>query len=751
VGKLRSALAAIRRWSRREHEPSDVPPVIERIAKGVAMVASVWFALAVCWEMFGPIGSGHVAASASIAVAGENMWIWKTIAPVLTYQFDAPSGPDFYCHHPWGIFWTTAILVKIFGHHDFVCRLPACFMSALTPPLLYAIGRRIWGPVAGAIACASFVALPIALAFGNFNALEVPVIFGVLVSAWGYLKMLQRFRRRWLVVSVLGLFHAINSDWAAFFYAAPLLVFLLGRGILLNGVWFPTLDRRRFPQWWALAACVAVGILLFYLWRFSVLDQLTHLLEQGRARSAGGALPLAKVLESRAHWIELSFTPLAIFLGKLALPLLCIRLVFLRRDREIFPIAIWTMAFIQYVVFKQGADVHIFWPHYFAPYFALAMGCIAASIQGFVRWVARRFQREALLVGPIVALVFTLPVPLLILPDGITGLKSARETGGRFDEKGLLVHQDLDKVAALRSVKKELAKGTSIQVHDGMKSSWHVDWVLRKPITGGKIPMAKTTGRNQYYLADRRFILGADMKTLADHFEVRGVGPVLFVDRARKAPATGFSMTERNPSWWEWYFLQGNDPIYGVVSDPFVTWELRDHLGQTPNPPPTDPANTLEQRRIAHNVALASGDTALATRLREELERELDGRAATEYSGGTRLIGTHLAKGVVDKLYVFFVAGGPIDPDVVFDIQSTIVEPKTWSLVPSSIRSHAVGMPFDVPTPLWKAGYLYDSVSEIRPRPARSERFTGEFRTRMGGAVPVAAGHRLPTLLRLER
>ncbi len=750
MGRFRSALLGALRRIRREPLPSGVHPRIERVAQIVAVAASAWFALAVCWEMFGPFGNGHVTASLSMGVAGENMWKWHIIAPVLNYSFDAPTNADFYCNHPWGIFWTTAVLVKIFGHHDFVCRLPACFMSALTPPLLYAIGRRMWGPVAGAIACASFVVLPIALAFGNFNALEVPVIFGVLVSIWGYLNMLRGWRLRWMLVSVAGLLHAMNSDWAAYFFAAPLLVFALGRGLLLNGRWYPAVDHRRFAQWWALMSSVAVGVLLFYVWRFSAASQMAHLVQQGATRSAGSELPLEQVLESRAHWIELCFTPLAIFFGKLALPLLVIRLLLLRKDLEIFPLAIWVMAFVQYVVFKQGADVHIFWPHYFAPYFALAMGSIAASVHGIGRLIAIRFGRQGLIVPAVVALALTLPIPLLILPDGITGLKYARMTGSRFDEKGHLIHQDIDKVAALEWIAKRMESRTSVLVHEGMKWSWHVDWALRKPIAAAPVPKGSASGQNQYYLADRRFLLAVDLEDLADRFQVQAVGPVLFVDRAQpKGPVVGYSLSEREPKWWEWYFLQGNDPIYTVVPDPFVTWELRHHLGQEPNPKPTEPATTFEQRRIAHNIAIAGGDLALASRLRQELERELETESKTAYSDGTRLVGTRFTHGAADKLYVLFEAKGPITPDVSYNIESTVEAPKTWSLVAASTRAHTVGMPFDLPTSLWKASYLYDSVTDIRPRPAKIERFRGSFHSRSRGGVPVA-GKTAVTLLTIN-
>ena len=322
-------------------------PRVERVARVVAALASLWFFAAAAWELAGPFAAGHFASSASVGIGGENIFHWGILGPVLEYTLTKPTTALYYCHHPWGIYWTTALLVKVFGHHDFVCRLAPVLFSAATPPLLYAIGRAIWGPVAGALSAASFAVLPIALAFANFNAFEVPTIFGVLLCTWGYVRLSQTWKRRFLVASLVGAFWAVNSDWPGFMFLGVVLAFMLPRGLLLRRFWYAPVDARRFAQWWAIAAAIAVAVLLFYIYEFSHANQLTAFLTQGQVRSSGSAEPLDKVLESRAYWIDVSFTPLAIFLGKLALPLLVLRLVFLRRDLEIFPLAILVMATVQ--------------------------------------------------------------------------------------------------------------------------------------------------------------------------------------------------------------------------------------------------------------------------------------------------------------------------------------------------------------------------------------------------------------------
>src|SRR5262249_4356877 len=148
------------------------------------------------------------------------------------YTTTRPTPAMYYCHHPWGIFWTTAALMKVFGRHDFICRLAPILLSAATPPILSALGRAIWRPAAGAAAAAAFVVLPISLAFANFNALEVPVMAWSLLGLWGFVRMTQAGRLRHLAVALVGSVLSLHADWPAFVLAGTMLGFGLLRGFL---------------------------------------------------------------------------------------------------------------------------------------------------------------------------------------------------------------------------------------------------------------------------------------------------------------------------------------------------------------------------------------------------------------------------------------------------------------------------------------------------------------------------------------
>jgi hypothetical protein len=120
-----------------------------RLCQASAALASVGFALAALWELGDTFGAGHFAAASAVCTAGENMWHWGLGAPVIHELSQAPAPSEFYCHHPWGIFWVSALFMKVFGHHGWACRLPAALQSMLTVPALYFTGRALWGSLAG--------------------------------------------------------------------------------------------------------------------------------------------------------------------------------------------------------------------------------------------------------------------------------------------------------------------------------------------------------------------------------------------------------------------------------------------------------------------------------------------------------------------------------------------------------------------------------------------------------------------------
>jgi 4-amino-4-deoxy-L-arabinose transferase-like glycosyltransferase len=734
-------------------------PREERVARAVTLLATAWFALVLGWELFGPLLAGHYAASAGTGVIADNMLRWRIPGPVWEYTRTRPGPAMYYCHHPWGVFWTTAALMKLFGRHDFVCRLAPVLLSAATPPLLHALGRAIWRPASGAAAAAAFVVLPITLSFANFNALEVPVIAWSLLGLWGFVRLTQTGRRRHLVAALAGSVLSLHADWAAFLLVGAMLAFGLARSHLLRGVFGPIRSERRYAAWWALSATSAVATLLLYVVLFKQSGKLDDLLGSYGMRSSGNAAPLSRVLAERRYWIELSFTPVAIALGKAAAVLAVLRLLVLRREHEVIPLAVLFMATVQYVVFKQGADIHVFWPHYFGAYFALAMGAMVATLAPALAWararVARLRGREAPAGREAESAVLALGCALLplvaIARDAIPALRYARETGGRFNEKGLLIHSDGAKTAFLRFIEPELPRDATIEMHEGMKTTWAQVWALGGRIVAQNRPLPRDLhARPGVYLADTRFLLDNLQGELAERFHVTAVGPFWRVSPGEAAaPIDAFAIEEREPSWWEWYFISGTEPHREIVPDAYRTWELRAHFGQ-PAEAPGEPPRSLEQKRIAHNIAVAAGDSARAASLLAEIERELSPVHA-RFEGGTEIVGTTFHEGARAKLTLYVLAGGPTSADVQLTVTSRVAARAPLSLTMADPTEREVGLPLAIAPQRWRAGFLYSDPVPIRKRPG-AEVFHASFWVRGKGTAlkPISGGAASVKVLALE-
>ena len=702
---------------------------LERACQAVAALASLGFALAAFWELGDTFGAGHFAAASSVCTAAENMWRWGVAGPVIHALGQAPAPSDFYCHHPWGIYWTSALFMKLLGHHAWACRLPAALQSMLTVPALYFTGLALWGPVAGAVAAVSFAVLPIALSFSDYNALEVPAIFGTLLAIWGYARFRQSYRARDAGLSLAGLVYGICADWPVVVFGTGMLSAIFVAVFLLRR-WTVPADRRAMATFWALGVALCMLAVGAHLYAFARLGQLNELFEQGNRRAAGAHIPLAMVLSARKFWIEVSFTGLAIGLGKLALPMLGLRLLLRRTELEALPLAVFAMALFQYVVFKQGADIHIFWPHYFALYFALACAGMAQTALDLLRLSSRKFPRSArpaLAYGVLGAFVL---LALAILPDGLRALHYAHRSGGRFNESGRLIKPDKDKVAALEWLTRRWAPNAGVLLHPGMRQSLWVDWSLQRPVTTiTHLPSGTGTARDRYYVADLRFMSGAEQDTLAASFASTAVGPFLAIDRALPAGELhAFDISRVEPSVLEAYWVSSSHALRDVSPDPFLTWELKDRFQLAPNPPPTAPPKSFEQLRIAHNIAVSRGDGRGADQWLAALLEGCDRSRTLGFGSGNTLLATRLERGrsLVFSVYVLAAGADPREPELA--MRSEITAAAAASLVdPDAVRAE-VGMPFTIPASRWKSGYVYSSVTEIIRR-IGEERWTGRFRT----------------------
>jgi hypothetical protein len=741
--------------SRATHTAAATRAIGERVAPIIVAVATVWFAVALSWGLFGRIAAGHDSVIAARGIVADNMLAWHIWGPVRQYTTEKPTPDLYYGHHPFGSFWLVAAFAKLLGRHAFVPRLVPVVMSTATPPLLYGVGRGLWGPLPGALAAATYAVLPITLAFGNFPGFEVPLVFGCLLATWGYLRYAERWEPRWLAVSLLGVAFATNSDWEANVFLGVVLVVLCVTALWAPTRWFRPVPVRSFMRWWGIAVGIMAVTLVAYAYNLIRAAGIDSIVTEAGKRARGNTTPLSYVLDMRRYWIDVTFTPVAIGFGKLATAVLAVRVLLLGRVLEIFPLAIGMMAAVQYLVFKNGADVHIYWPMPFAPYAALAVAAVAASVLEALPWFCRQIERERYLplARVVVASLFML-VPLAILPDGVRALRYARVSGGRFNEKGKVIYRDLDKITALDWMASRMAPARWVSlVHDSMHPTWALDWALHRPLKKvDKVPIGPATSDERYFFADMRFLGPDDQKQIASSFHVVAIGPFLFVDRALPpAPIDGYSFVAREPTPLEWYFVSGTDPVRTVRPDPWYTWELRDHFGQSPNPRPQDAPRTTEDLRIAHNAALAAGDDERARDLQQRLVDRIRVSVAVPFNDGTQLLGEELIPGAAPVLALYFKAVGPARGEIQFRIDSQVVSRPAFSLVGADPATRQVNEPFPLPAKAWKRGYIYSLRNEIRQRPG-AERFTGYFESpdRHGPGPQPANGIDSITLLDLK-
>jgi hypothetical protein len=733
-----------------------VPAIEERVARAVAWAATLFFVACACWEIAGPLLAGHYASSASVGIIAENMWKWRILGPVWEYTATPPAPQAYYCHHPWGIFWTTALLLKVFGRHDFVCRLAPVLLSAATPPLLYGIGRALWRPAAGAAAALGFVVLPISLAFAHFNALEVPLMAWTLLGLFGLVRHLQTYRRWYALLAVLGFTLAMHADWPAFVLVAEILAFGIVRQYALPRRAFGPVNERRYAALWIGLATSAVLAFGLYVVLFQRSGKILDLLGAYNLRTGGKEAPLSAVLAGRRYWIELCFTPVAVVIGKIAAVVCAFRLGATRREAEAIPLFYLGMAVFQYVVFKQGADVHVFWPHTFAAYFALGLGALVATLGSLAslawarrpRWLGLSADHAGLV--PLAIAV----VPLaIVLRDALPALAYARATGGRFNEKGALIDSDGPATAFLRWLDGRLGPHDTVELHEGMKPTWAQVWALGGRVVGASRPLPKTPAppESAAYLVDTRFLLDPAQEDLAARFRVTAVGPFWHVDRSATGPIEAFAIRASEPSWLTWYLVSGTEPVRTIEPDPWLTWELRAHFGQAADPLDLDAAPaTLEQKRVLHNAALAAGDQARARALFEEIRAALSPIGA-RFDDGTEIVGARFDDGACPDLVLVLRAAGPTPPDVQLTVRSRVTERARFSTTMMDPTEREVGLPLPIAPERWKRGFLYSDHVPIRRRPG-AEVFAASFWSRRRGAFPKPAdGRKSVEVLALPR
>ncbi len=720
------------------------------LGRALAVVATLWFACVAFWEIAAPFGPGHDALSSVIGVAGENMLRFHTLVPVTELPLGNLTAADANCQHPFGVYWTTALFLSLLGHHDFVCRLPAALLSSLTPPLLYALGRALLRPLAGGLAALAFALTPVALCYANLNGWGVPLGAASCLMCLGYVRFRQTVRRRWMLVCLGALGYALNTDFPAYVCAIGLLALLHWR-TFLRGRSLQELAFRRHATLFAWGVVISALISLSYALAFQRLGKLPEFLLSEVSKAANPKRVATASSDAARYTLLLLFTPLTLALGKVASVASVLRALLKRRELEWVPCVLLATAACQYLLFAARAPSQSYWLQAFAPAFALCFGGLTTSalelatrlLSHFGRPSARALERLTFAMFGMASLL-----PLASARDALRTLVYVRKTGGRFDAGKGVIQADRDKIAALEFLKKQSAPGNVVALNLNMKRADWMSWALERPIV---IDGASTFDADpRFNVVDGRYAEGTQLHANSGHGRPRVVGPFWIFERAGQTalPIEGFSIEPREPGLLERLFAYANHAPEEVAADAFQSWEIRDLMGQAPNPEPTAEPRTFEQLRIAHNLAFRRGDETAARHFRERWLAGADARPRTVYEDGSVLLATRFESHAADLLSVYFESSGPDDQR--FSIRARVEARPTASLVPSDPNEWEVGLPTRIPRNLWRPGYLYSATTEILHRPGR-ERFTGSW-VNTGDNLPLRAkGKAKPvTLLVME-
>jgi hypothetical protein len=327
-----------------------------------------------------------------------------------------------------------------------------------------------------------------------------------------------------------------------------------------------------------------------------------------------------------------------------------------------------------------------------------------------------------------------------------------QRTGGRYDERGSFIRSQVDVLTVLEQViMPRTPRGVFMDVARDPGWGWEFQWKFQgagKEVDG-PLAGAADVERHPFWLARASGLGGEGERRIAAAAHVQVYGDAWIVDqREAAAPLTAYAIDEREPGPLERFLRGGTEPVrtVGTTPDPFRTWEWRVHLGQAADVPTGTP-RTLEEIRIAHNVAVATGDEASAKRTRDLISQALAGGTAAGFTRGVDLIGTRVTGVAQPRVECWFeVSGDQPLSELTFSIHSVVEARAPLNLVPPDPVEREMAAPPSLSTRLWKPHFIYVTDAVLNHRLGR-ERYWGRFRARDGGPAPERVDGKAQTTL----
>jgi 4-amino-4-deoxy-L-arabinose transferase-like glycosyltransferase len=160
---------------------------------------------------------------------------WRTVTNAdVTRNFFLRSMNIFWPQVSWGgpagyvgmefplLQWIAALLYRLFGEHEVLCRLTSIAFSVGTIPLLFALGRRLFGTVPARAAAFLVAVSPSMVFFGRSFISDVPMIFFAVAAILGYVAYLETDDRSWAAAGAASTALAGLVKLPAIAIAAPI-------------------------------------------------------------------------------------------------------------------------------------------------------------------------------------------------------------------------------------------------------------------------------------------------------------------------------------------------------------------------------------------------------------------------------------------------------------------------------------------------------------------------------------------------
>ena len=172
------------------------------------------------------------------STVGSNTWLYPTLG-------DRP-----YLNKPPLIHWLIALSYSWFGVNEWSTRLPAAMLTALSVPLVYAVGREIFKQHSAAVfSSLVYLTLLPMIRHGRLAMLDGAIVCFFLLVIWSILRSRYHLRALWGVGLGLGLICLTKGLMMGFLLGAIALLFVLWDNprLLVSKYWWGSIVLGLIP------------------------------------------------------------------------------------------------------------------------------------------------------------------------------------------------------------------------------------------------------------------------------------------------------------------------------------------------------------------------------------------------------------------------------------------------------------------------------------------------------------------------